>query len=399
VNPLARRTAPLLTVLILIVGACSSGTASIKPSPVAATPSAAATTPAATATAATTPAPTATAEAPSVAPTVAPTVAPSASNLKAVYVSTGPIGVNPFLQLIGEGLQQGGTECGVGVQVIESADIATMADNLQAAIDEGNDLIVANSFDSVDQVTVLAGQNPDQKWAIVDTTVDSPNVRGMVFKEHEGTYLLGAILGLLATGNYEGFPKSDVIGEIGALDLPFIRRWSVGFEEGAKAVNPNVTFDLGWATGFNDPGTSKELAIAQNGKGAQYIFAFSAAGNTGIFEAAKDKNFFTTGVDTDQRSLDPVHIIESMVKRTDVGVHDAVCDLANGTFSGGVKAYGLAENGVGPAFLALENLDPASSLPQEVQDKVRDLADKIKSGEIVVTDYLTQPTPSASPSN
>jgi basic membrane protein A len=322
-----------------------------------------------------------------------------ASALKAVYVSTGPIGVNPFLQLIAEGLQQGGAECGVTVKVIESADIATMADNLQAAIDEGNDLIVANSFDSVQEVTRLAGENPDQKWAIVDTVVDSPNVRGLVFKEHEGTYLIGAILGLLATGNYEGFPKSDVIGEIGAVDLPFVRRWSVGFEEGAKAVNPSIKFDLGWATGFNDPATSKELAIAQSDKGAKYVFAFSAAGNTGIFEAAKDKGFFTTGVDTDQRTLDPAHIIESMVKRTDVGVHDAVCDLAKGAFAGGVAAYGLAENGVGPAFLALENLDPPSALPQEVQDQVSDLADKIKSGEIVVTDYLAQPAPSPSPSN
>lgn len=316
--------------------------------------------------------------------------AASATGLRAVYVSTGPIGQNPFLELIAEGLRSGGSECGVETRVVESADAPTMEDNLQAAVDEGYDLIVANSFDSVDAVTRLAGENPDQQWAIVDSTVDSPNVRGLLFKEHEGTYLLGATLGLLASGDYEGFPASERIGAVGAVDAPFIRRWLVGFEEGAKAVYPEVTIDSGWATGFNDPATSKELALAQNDRGAEYIFAFSAAGNTGVFEAAAERDFLTTGVDTDQRSLDPEHIVESMVKRTDVGVREAVCDLASGQFAGGVAEYGLAEQGVGPAFIALENLDPPSEVPQEVQDQVRDLADQIVSGEIVVTDFLAQ---------
>jgi basic membrane protein A and related proteins len=317
--------------------------------------------------------------------------AASATGLRATYVSTGPIGQNPFLELIAQGLEEGGTECGVETRVTESADIPTMEDNLQAAIDEGYDLIVVNSFDSVDAVTRLAGEHPDQKWAIVDSTVDSPNVRGLVFKEHEGTYLLGATLGLLASGEYEDFPQSDRIGAVGAVDAPFIRRWLVGFEEGAKAVAPEVTIDAGWATGFNDPATSKELALAQNDRGAEYVFAFSAAGNTGIFEAAKERDFLTTGVDTDQRTIDPDHIVESMVKRTDVGVKESVCDLAEGAFSGGVAAYGLAENGVGPAFIALENLDPPSRIPQEVQDEVTALRDRIVSGEITVTDFLAQP--------
>lgn len=312
----------------------------------------------------------------------------SATGLRVTYISTGPIGQNPFLELIAEGLTAGGTECGVETRVTESADIPTMEDNLQAAIDEDYDLIVVNSFDSVDAVTRLAGENPDQKWAIVDSTVDSPNVRGIVFKEHEGTYLLGATFGLLATGDFEGFPASERIGAVGAVDAPFIRRWYVGFEEGAKKVNAGITLDLGWATGFNDPATSKELALAQNEAGAEYVFAFSAAGNTGVFEAADEGDFLTSGVDTDQRPLDPDHIVESMVKRTDVGVHEAVCDLADGSFAGGVAAYGLAENGVGPAFLALENLDPPSKIPQAVRDQVAGLRDQIVSGEIVVTDFL-----------
>ncbi len=318
------------------------------------------------------------------------------TDLRAVYVSTGPIGVNPFLQLIAEGLAEGGVEYGVSTDVIESSDLSVLEDNLRAAIDDGHDLIVANSFDSVDAVTKLAAEYPDQRWALVDTTVDSPNVRGLVFREHEGAFLLGAIFGLLATGEHEGFPASDAIGSVGAVDLPFIRRWYTGFEAGVRAVNPDVRIIESWGTGFNDPAGAKELALSQASQGAKYIFAFAAAGNTGIFEAAAEQGFFTSGVDTDQRALDPAHIVESVVKRTDVGVHDAVRDLAQGAFAGGVVDYGLSEQGVGPAFIVLPDAPP-SVLPQAVQDEVRALAARIVSGELVVPDYLAQPAPSVAP--
>lgn len=315
--------------------------------------------------------------------------------LTATYVSTGPIGVNPFLQLIADGLTKGGEEFGVKTRVVESADVSALEDNLRAEIDAGTDLIVTNSFDAVDAVTRLGKEYPDQKWAIVDASVaDNPNVRGILFKEHEGTFLLGAIFGRLT--------KTNVIGFVGAIDLPFIRRWYVGFEEGVKYVNPKATVLEGWGNSFNDPATSKELALAQYEQKADYIAAVAAAGNTGVFEAAKEKGFFTSGVDTDQRPLDPEHIIESMVKRTDVGVYDSVKALSEGTFSGGIAAYGLAEKGVGPAFLVLDKLEVPSTLPQDIQDEVKDLAAKIVSGEIKVTDYLApaaEATPEATPAS
>jgi len=326
----------------------------------------------------------------------AASAAASQTGLKATYISTGPIGDNPFLQLIANGLTQAGKDCGVQTSVVESKDTTVMADNFRSAIDDKTDLIVANSFDSVDAITKLGKQFPDQKWAVVDTTVDNPNVRGIVFQEHEGSYLIGAIFGLLATGNYAPFPKSDAVGAVGAIDQPFIRRWLVGFQEGVKAVNPGAKLLDGFGNSFNDPATSKELALAQFNKGAKYIFSFAAAGNTGIFEAAKQNNFYTSGVDTDQRAIDPDHILESMVKRTDIGVYNSVCDLAKGQFKGGVVAYGLKDKGVGPAFLVLPNA-AASKLPQAVQDKVKSLADDIASGKITVTDFLAQPAPSGSP--
>src|SRR4029078_8960047 len=100
--------------------------------------------------------------------------------------------------------------------------------------------------------------------------------------------------GLLATGNYPPFPKSDAIGAVGAIDQPFIRRWLVGFQEGAKAGNPGVKLLDGFGNSFNDPATSKELALAQFNKGAKYIFSFAAAGNTALSEAPDGTNLYTS---------------------------------------------------------------------------------------------------------
>ena len=306
--------------------------------------------------------------------------------LTATYISTGPIGVNPFLELIAEGLRTGGEDCGVTPKVIESNNLTEMEDNMRAEIEAGTDLIVANSFDSVDAVTRLGEEFPDQKWAIVDTGIETnPNVRGLVFREHEGMFLIGAIAGNMT--------ESDVVGFVGAVDIPLIRRWFVGYQQGVQQVNPDATILEAWGNSFNDPATSKELALAQFDQGADFIPAVSAAGNTGIFEAAQEMGFLTTGVDTDQRELDPEHIVESMVKRTDVGVYDAVCDLAAGEFSGGFASYGLAENGVGPAFLILSEDEQAVSeslVPEDVREMVRGLAEQIRSGEIEVIDYLEQ---------
>jgi basic membrane protein A len=317
--------------------------------------------------------------------------APAAQDepLTATYVSTGPIGVNPFLQLIADGLTQGGEEFGVTTRIVESANTSEIEDNLRAEIEAGTDLIITNSFDAVDALTRLGQEFPDQRWAIVDAAIpDNPNVRGLLFNEHEGTFLVGAIFGSLT--------ESNIVGFVGAIDIPQIRRWYVGYEEGVHYVNPDATVLEGWGNSFNDPATSKELALAQFSQGADYIAAAAAAGNTGVFEAAQEVGFFTSGVDTDQRVLDPEHIIESVIKRTDVGVYEAVRDLANGEFTGGVISYGLADNAVGPAFLVLDNPEVESTLTPELQDEIRALAEQIVSGEIVVTDYLA-PAPEATP--
>ena len=305
----------------------------------------------------------------------------------AIYVSTNPLGTNQFLNLIADGAKAGGAECGVEVKVVQSNDPNQLATNLRAAAQAKPDLIIANSFDSVQTIGQLAKQNADQKWALVDATVENtPNLRGILFKENEGMYLIGAAYALLAKDGAGDFPASKSVGFVGAIDNALVRRWYAGMEQGVKDTAPGVEVLQGWGNSYTDPATSKELALSQAGKGAKYIAAVAAAGNSGVFEAAAERDFYTSGVDVDERPKDPDHIILSMVKRSDVAVKQAVCDVGKDTFKGGDIALGVKENAVGPEFLTLPEgeLEIPSKLPQDVQDDLKALKDKIVAGEITV---------------
>lgn len=304
-----------------------------------------------------------------------------------IYVSTNPLGTNQFLNLIADGAKAGGKECGATVKVIQSNDPNQLAANLRAAQQAKPDLIVANSFDSVETISGLVKQSPDQKWALVDATVEkAPNVRGILFKENEGMYLIGAAYALLAKGGQGDFPASKAVGFVGAIDNALVRRWYNGYAQGVKDANPGTRVLSGWGNSFNDPATSKELALSQNSKGAEYIAGVAAAGNSGVFEAAADRDFYTSGVDIDERSKDPDHILTSMVKRSDQAVRQAVCDVAQDKFKGGAQMLGIKENAVGPEFLTLpaEELKEPSKLPEDVQAQLKDLKEQIASGKITV---------------
>ena len=304
-----------------------------------------------------------------------------------IYVSTNPLGTNQFLNLIADGAKAGGKECGATVKVVQSNDPNQLAANLRAAVQAKPDLIVANSFDSVETISGLVKQSPDQKWALVDAAVEkAPNVRGILFKENEGMYLIGAAYALLAKGGQGDFPASKAVGFVGAIDNALVRRWYNGYEQGVKDTNGGTKVLSGWGNSFNDPATSKELALSQNSKGAKYIAGVAAAGNSGVFEAAADRDFYTSGVDIDERPKDPDHILVSMVKRSDQAVHQAVCDVAKGSFKGGAQTLGIKENAVGPEFLTLpaDSLEQPSKLPEDVQAKLKELKEQVASGKVTV---------------
>jgi basic membrane protein A and related proteins len=292
------------------------------------------------------------------------------------------IGVNPFFQQMDEGAKQAAEEFGVELKTIESTDHSAIEENLRVAVAEGYDLIITSSFESEDALKKVATENPDRQFAIIDTVVDLPNVQSVNFREHEAAFLLGASAGLST--------KTDKVGMVVAMDIPLMKKWTVAFEQGLKETNPNAVFLVNYVGSFTDPAKAKELALLQASKGADFVAGASAVGDLGVFEAAKEQGFFTSGQDVDRTEVDPEHVVLSQLKGTDAAAYETVKAFANSNFKTGIVEYGLKEKGVGLTYVTHESKTPVNSfVGQAVIDQVKALHEEIVSGKREIKNPLS----------
>jgi basic membrane protein A and related proteins len=292
------------------------------------------------------------------------------------------IGVNPFFQQMDEGAKKAAEEFGVELKTIESTDHSAIEENLRVAVAEDYDLIITSSFESEDALKKVAAENPDRQFAIIDTVVDLPNVQSVNFREHEAAFLLGASAGLST--------KTDKVGMVVAMDIPLMKKWTVAFEQGLKETNPNAEFLVNYVGSFTDPAKAKEMALLQASKGADFIAGAAAVGDLGVFEAAKEKGFFTSGQDVDRTEVDPEHVVLSQLKGTDAAAYETVKAFANDSFKAGVVEYGLKEKGVGLTYVTHESKTPINSfVGQAVIDQVKALHDEIVSGKREIKNPLS----------
>ncbi|WP_410614481.1 BMP family ABC transporter substrate-binding protein [Amycolatopsis sp. lyj-109] len=302
-----------------------------------------------------------------------------------VLVTPNPVGVNDFLKLAVQGIEDAAKKHNGTQKVYQSTDPASIQQNLSAAVREKPAVVVAVGFNFADALASEAERNPEQKFLFVDSCTPKPypNVTCAVFREHEGTYLAGAEAGLLS--------KSGKVGAVVVLDTPQFRRYSVPFGQGAAKAKPGTTFSplfIGGANPFNDPARAKALAATLGGQGVDYVMgAASAAGNLGVFEAAKAGGFFAFGVDANQCPASPGQVADNVIKRTNVVIGDGV-DAILGGQGGGTKSYGVKENGI-----SLTGLQPDAGTSQctvaahpDVLAKVGELRDQIVSGALTVDD-------------
>ena len=248
-----------------------------------------------------------------------------------------------------------GTPCdkpslGIVLRDVEPGSPNNIEPAMRAFAERGYDLIVGVGFAQAPIMEIVAKDYPGINFAIVDGVSKLPNVASLVFKEHEGSYLVGVIAARTS--------KTGVLGFVGGMDIPLIHRFYRGYEQGAKSVNPNaqvIANYVGVTDGaWNNPGRGKELALAQIGKGADVIF--TAAGNSGLgaFDAVEQAgrdaqgraHRFVIGVDSNQNGVKPGFVLTSMVKRVDNAVYDAVKQVVEGKFRGGVQVFGLDKEGV-----------------------------------------------------
>ncbi len=241
--------------------------------------------------------------------------------------------------------------------------------------------VVAVSFAWTSAIEKVAAEFPDTKFIIVDAVVDKPNVRSVVYKEEEGSYLVGVLAGLAS--------KTGKVGFVGGMDIPLIRKFECGYEQGARSVKAdaevfqNMTGTTGAA--WNDPVRGGELTKNQIDQGADVIYAAAGATGLGVLQTAADNKKFSIGVDSNQNYLHPGSVLTSMVKRVDLAVYNAYADTKADKFTGGVQSLGVKEDGVSAA---IDEHNKALITPEMLAAVEKAKADII-AGTVKVHDYTS----------
>ena len=287
-----------------------------------------------------------------------------------MVTDTAGLGDQNFNDLAKRGLDQAVEEFGVQGEVIESRDASSYIPNLTQAAEQ-SDLTVAVGFLLTEAVTEVANQYPDENFLLIDAVSEAPNVQGVLFREQEGAFLAGVLAGLMT--------ESNQLGVVGGIKIPPVVRYAVGFEAGARSVNPEVAVVVAYADTFSDPALGKELTLAQYNQGVDIAFPVAGATGIGSFEAAKElgEGYWVIAADTDQSQLGAEHQLGVSEKGVDTALYLAAQQVVEGTFAGGEQSLGLAEGGVGLG-------SPHESVPQEVLDTIAQYEQAIIDGAIVV---------------
>lgn len=282
------------------------------------------------------------------------------------------------------GIERAAQELSIEFDYIEPGEGADRESALRQMASSRDQLIFGVGFLFTDDINRVAQDFPQKQFACIDYAVNPNrpipgNVVALKFREQEGSFLVGALASLLT--------KTNAVGFVGGMDIPLIQKFEAGYAAGVKTVNPGCRVLVGYAgvTGeaFKNPAKGKALALSQIGQAADIIFHASGSTGLGVFEAAREKNILAIGVDSDQYQEAPGFILTSMVKRVDIAVYKTVQDVLAGKFQGGIREFGLAEDGVGYVYdQNNKNLisDLANKKAQELKMKIIQGKIKVPSG-------------------
>ena len=281
-----------------------------------------------------------------------------------------------------QGAERFKKETGIAYREFEVTAEAQREQILRNMARRGSQIIVGVGFSQASGMEKVAKEFPSLKFAIVDAVVDLPNVQSIVFKEHEGSFLVGMAAAMAS--------KTGKVGFVGGMDIPLIRKFALGYEEGARYVNPKIevfqnmtgTTSAAW----NDPTRGGELARSQFDRGADVIYAAAGATGLGVLQAAKDKGRLAIGVDSNQNHIHPGSILTSMVKRVDLAVYESFKTAKEGTWKAGVRNLGVAEGGVGYAL----DQHNRSLITPEMERRLGQARADIVAGRIKVTDFMAK---------
>ncbi|HSO29263.1 MAG TPA: BMP family ABC transporter substrate-binding protein [Candidatus Sulfomarinibacteraceae bacterium] len=317
-------------------------------------------------------------------PAATPLPTPAAVTRIAVAYDLSGRGDGGFNDIAYNGARQAADELGAELREVTARLDDTdddRAERLRLLAGAGYDPIIAVGFTYALPMQEVAAEFPEVEFAIVDDgTVSAPNVQGILFAEHEGSFLVGAAAGLTTSTN--------VVGFIGAVQIPLLGKFEAGYTAGARHVNPGVAVQVRYLSqppdysGFGDPPHGREAALGMYENGVDVIFAAAGGSGSGVHEAAAETGRWSIGVDADEYVLAPAatrsHILTSMLKNANVGTHAFVMSVASRTFQPGNRTFGLANGGVGYAT--------SGGFVDGIRDRLDAIAAEVVAGRIVVPD-------------
>lgn len=285
-----------------------------------------------------------------------------------------------FNEGVYNGVKKFTDETGIEVMEFEVTNETQREQAMRRMAERGASIILGVGFAQADAISKVAAEYPDRQFSIIDVGwLDAPNLRQYVFKEHEGSYLVGVAAALASDTGKVGF--------VGGMDITLIRKFACGYVGGVKAVNgsADVYQNMTGTTpsAWNDPAKGAELAKSQIDRGADVIYHAAGGTGLGVIQAAADAGKLAIGVDSNQNGLAPGSVLTSMLKRVDVAAYETFKDAMDGNFSSGVRSLGVAEGGVDWAL----DENNASLITADIKAAVEQARSDILSGKVAVHNY------------
>jgi len=322
---------------------------------------------------------------PSSTPAPANTQKPAAAKKTFAIVAGDAIGDRGFTDMANEGIVKAAKDFGIEYKVFECHnDPSTYLDTIKAAASKYDVVLVVPGYFFDKELETVQGLNPNKTFVYFDGASSLKGVKSVKFSQNEGAFLAGVLAAKLTSDTSVKMINSDKkVGFVGGADMPVIRDYQAGFEQGVKYADPSVEIIAKYAGTHYDPAMGKTTAFDVNKSGADVIFQAAGPTGLGVLEAAKTYNFVAIGVDTDQGYLQPGFIISSMLKRVDTAVYNVVKNVCDGKQLEDVSTYNVANGGINLA----NNDEYNKKVPDSIKEAVNQAAKKIISGEIKVNNY------------
>ena len=286
-----------------------------------------------------------------------------------------------FNEGVWNGVKKFTEETGIEVMEFEVTNETQREQAMRRMVDKGATIVLGVGFAQADAISKVAADNPNVQFSIIDVGwLDAPNLRQYVFKEHEGSFLVGVAAAKAS--------QTGKVGFVGGQDIGLISRFACGYVGGVKSILPNaeVYENMTGSTpaAWNDPARGAELTRSQIDRGADVVYHAAGGTGVGVIQAASDAGKLAIGVDSNQNGLAPGSVLTSMLKRVDVAAYETFMDAKNDAFTSGVQVLGIAEGGVD---WALDD-NNKSLITADIKGAIEKAKDGILSGDIVVHDFL-----------